>query len=195
MAILIEGDYLDVLRTLPSESTDLIFTDPPYARNYFYIWKPLAKESRRILKPRGSFISLCGNINLPDIMTTVGSYLDYFWCCAMLHSRVQKIPSMPVYNTWKPIIWYSKGAPIVCGTIPDGISPFEPQKDDHRWQQPENWVLHFMKALVPPNGLVLDPFVGTGTTCKVCDELGISSIGIDIDPKQIQTAQERISKS
>ena len=84
---------------------------------------------------------------------------------------------------------------MIYGVIPDGISPFGPQKDDHRWQQPENLVHHFMKSLVPKGGLVLDPFVGTGTTCKVCDELGISSIGIDIDPKQIATAQERISQN
>jgi len=194
MAILIQGDCLKVMKTLPSESFDLVFTDPPYARSYIYIWKPLAIESRRLLKPRGSLISLCGNINLPDVMGIVGKHLDYFWCCAMLHSRVSKIPSIPIYNTWKPILWYSRGIPLIYGVIPDGISPFGPQKDDHRWQQPENWVYHFMKALVPEGGMVLDPFVGTGTTCKVCDELRIASIGIDIDPKQIRTAQERVSQ-
>jgi DNA modification methylase len=43
-----------------------------------------------------------------------------------------------------------------------------------------------------PGEIVLDPFVGTGTTCRVAKTMGRRYIGIDIDPAYIRLAQKRI---
>jgi modification methylase len=43
-----------------------------------------------------------------------------------------------------------------------------------------------------PGEIVLDPFVGTGTTCAVAKSMGRRYIGIDINPAYIRIAQERI---
>jgi modification methylase len=40
--------------------------------------------------------------------------------------------------------------------------------------------------------IVLDPFVGTGTTCAVAKTIGRRYTGIDINPAYIKFAQERI---
>lgn len=40
--------------------------------------------------------------------------------------------------------------------------------------------------------LVLDPFMGIGTTAVVCKKLGINFIGFDIDPHYIEIAEERL---
>lgn len=40
------------------------------------------------------------------------------------------------------------------------------------------------------SGYVLDPFCGRGTTLAVADELGLDSIGVDVDPEQIERARE-----
>jgi len=45
----------------------------------------------------------------------------------------------------------------------------------------------------PPNGLVIDPFCGTGTTMRVAQSLSRRSVGIDISPTYIQMARERCS--
>lgn len=64
---IIEGDCLDVLKRMPSESIDLVFTSPPYAdrRRYAYggiradeyndWFVEIAYEIKRVLKPTGSF--------------------------------------------------------------------------------------------------------------------------------------------
>lgn len=49
-------------------------------------------------------------------------------------------------------------------------------------------------ATCPPGGLVLDPFVGTGTTCLVAAQLGRKSVGIDISPEYLDAAQQRLSR-
>jgi DNA modification methylase len=43
-----------------------------------------------------------------------------------------------------------------------------------------------------PGEIVLDPFVGTGTTCAVAKTMGRRYIGIDINPAYVKIAQERI---
>jgi len=42
-----------------------------------------------------------------------------------------------------------------------------------------------------PGDMVLDPFVGSGTTCMVATELGRDSIGIDLNPKYCELARQR----
>lgn len=44
------------------------------------------------------------------------------------------------------------------------------------------------------NGIVLDPFSGSGTTLAVAKNLGRSYIGIDLNPEYIKMAQRRITK-
>jgi len=57
---------------------------------------------------------------------------------------------------------------------------------------PEFVVGEIMKLLSPNGGVVLDPFVGSGTTAVVAKKLGRHYIGIDLNAEYIKYAQERI---
>jgi site-specific DNA-methyltransferase (adenine-specific) len=46
----------------------------------------------------------------------------------------------------------------------------------------------------PKDGIVLDPFVGTGTTCAVARELKRKSVGIDLSQEYLDIAQGRCNK-
>jgi 2-polyprenyl-3-methyl-5-hydroxy-6-metoxy-1,4-benzoquinol methylase len=43
-------------------------------------------------------------------------------------------------------------------------------------------------------GVVLDPFVGSGTTCEVAYHLGRTAIGIDASAKYLDMAKERVKQ-
>ncbi len=58
---------------------------------------------------------------------------------------------------------------------------------------PEKLVEPCILAGCPKGGLVLDPFMGSGTTCVVAKRLGRDFIGIDINPDYCCTALERIT--
>ena len=45
-----------------------------------------------------------------------------------------------------------------------------------------------------PGDLVLDPFCGSGTTCLAARELGRRWIGVDIDPRYVSIARERLGQ-
>lgn len=44
------------------------------------------------------------------------------------------------------------------------------------------------------NTVVLDPFVGAGTTCVVAKRLGCNYIGFDIDEKYVKISNEKLSQ-
>ena len=46
-------------------------------------------------------------------------------------------------------------------------------------------------ATCPPDGIVLDPFCGTGTTLLAAWELGRKSVGIDLSPRYLEYAEDR----
>lgn len=50
-------------------------------------------------------------------------------------------------------------------------------------------------ATCPPDGIVIDPFCGTGTTLVAAQKLGRKSIGIDISEEYLKLAKERIANT
>lgn len=63
---------------------------------------------------------------------------------------------------------------------------------DNEAPYPEGIVEPTIKALTNPGAIVLDPFVGSGTTCAVAKRLGRNWIGIDVRPEQVALAKERL---
>ena len=62
----------------------------------------------------------------------------------------------------------------------------------HSTQKPEELLYRIILACTKPNDLVLDPFVGSGTTVAVAKKLGRHFIGIDKDKTYITSAQKRV---
>jgi site-specific DNA-methyltransferase (adenine-specific) len=57
---------------------------------------------------------------------------------------------------------------------------------------PEFVVQEIIKLLTKPQDIVLDPFVGSGTTCVAAKKLNRHYIGIDINPTYCSYAEERL---
>jgi DNA modification methylase len=66
-----------------------------------------------------------------------------------------------------------------------------PSKEDH--PTPKHWRLaaHFMALHTRPGDLVLDPFMGGGSTLEAALKLGRKAIGIEIDPEHYERALKR----
>lgn len=72
------------------------------------------------------------------------------------------------------------------------IIPEDTQKrDGHYAPYPEDLCKIPILATCPQDGIVLDPFCGTGTTNLVAFRLGRKSVGIDVSAEYLQDAQER----
>ena len=60
---------------------------------------------------------------------------------------------------------------------------------------PVEVVEEFLHLLTPPGALVLDPFMGSGSTAVACQKLGRRYIGYDINPEYCEDAQQRVSET
>lgn len=69
-----------------------------------------------------------------------------------------------------------------------------PERADHPTQKPEALMKRIILASSNKGDLVLDPFVGSGTTCVVANLFDRKWIGIDINPCYIEMSQERIKQ-
>lgn len=62
----------------------------------------------------------------------------------------------------------------------------------HPTQKPEALLERIIKASSNPGDVVLDPFVGSGTTCRVAQVLERNWLGIDLNPEYISMSQQRL---
>ena len=65
---------------------------------------------------------------------------------------------------------------------------------EHPAPFPEKLAEFFIKSFCPPNGIVLDPFCGSGTTLAVAKRLGRRYIGIDISAEYVALSKRRLSE-
>ena len=66
------------------------------------------------------------------------------------------------------------------------------EREQHPTQKPEALMERIIKASSNRGELVLDPFVGSGTTCRVAQVLNRAWLGIDINPAYIAMSQRRV---
>ena len=71
------------------------------------------------------------------------------------------------------------------------VSPFA---EAHFATFPKNLIEPMVKAGCPINGVVLDPFMGSGTTALVAKNLGRQYIGIELNPEYIKIAENRLKQ-
>ena len=73
------------------------------------------------------------------------------------------------------------------------IKALHPEKTEHPCQFPTALVDRIVKALSEPGDIVLDPFVGSGTTMVVAGANGRKSLGIEISSKYVNITRKRIN--
>ena len=71
------------------------------------------------------------------------------------------------------------------------VEPYE----DHLATFPEKLISPFIETTCPENGIVLDPFLGSGTVAKVSLDLNRRFIGIELNKKYCELAKKKIEKS
>lgn len=70
--------------------------------------------------------------------------------------------------------------------------PLSKFRDAHFAVFPESLVETCLRASCPPGGIVLDPFLGSGTTAVVARRLGRRFIGIDVNADYCEMARRRL---
>jgi site-specific DNA-methyltransferase (adenine-specific) len=67
-----------------------------------------------------------------------------------------------------------------------------PENTDHPTQKPEKLIAKLILASCPENGMVLDPFLGSGTTSVAAKKLGRKYAGIELNEEYCCWAEKRL---
>ena len=81
--------------------------------------------------------------------------------------------------------------------IGEGIDPNAPSKDKnfHPTIKPLKLMEYLIKLVTPPKGIVLDPFMGSGSTGVAAKKLGFEFIGIEREAEYLEIAKRRIDNT
>lgn len=202
----LEGDCTKLLKILPSESVDLVVTDPPYFVRYRdRAGRTIANDVDpasvidafmdvyRVLKPNTFCISFYG-----------WNRVDAFfraWRRAGFHPVGHLVWHKDYASSTGFLRARHEQAYLLAKGRPD--RPAESLDDVRRWKYTGN-VRHptekdvsilqpLVEAFSKPGDLVLDPFAGSGSTLVAAAQAGRRYLGIELERKYCELIRERLA--
>ena len=211
---LILGDCIEKMKDIPDESIDCVITDPPYGldknmandkiEGLDKLLTNAIKEMCRVIKDKHSILMFfdCGK-NLPIAFHSIQEggghferYIQFYKPndCSMPHNRVlRKSEALLLFS--KSGVLHHEGEKFMHDVI---IGNVKKQEYGH-FYHPSVKSLDIIKKLIlvntHPNYLILDPFMGSGTTGVACMNLNRKFIGIEISKDYYDIAEKRIHEA
>jgi DNA modification methylase len=188
---LILGDWREILPTLGK--VDAVVTDPPYGINEDGgCFRGRKGQNIRVL-PKGGWDSKTPDAAVFDMMLGCSSEQiiwggNYF---------TDKLPPSKGWLYWQKLMggdfsdgelaWTSRDRALREFTkCPKG------QSTEHPTQKPVE-VMAWCLGFLPDAQMILDPFMGSGTTGVACVQLGRAFTGIELEPRYFDIACRRIA--
>jgi site-specific DNA-methyltransferase (adenine-specific) len=187
------GNLRDALSDLDGQ-VDAIITDPPYPAEFLDEFDALAELAGRILTPDGVLVAMVGQAHLLDYGERLSRHLSYRWCGAYLtEGPATRVHGRKVSTSWKPLLVFDRGGERSY-LARDVFRSVGEDKRHHGWGQSESGTAELVGRFTEAGALVVDPFLGGGTTAVVCRDLGRRFVGCDIDPAAVATARSRVAE-
>ena len=158
-------------------------------------WLP---ECYRVLKNGSHCYIMCNNINLFHFLK-VAEKVGFHFIKSLIWDKGNKIMGTAYMSSFEYILFFrEKGVPVY-GTYETKftyyVTPLN-QKDKRKYNHPTVKPLKIVKNLIfnssNEGDIVLDPFLGSGTTAVAAKILNRRYIGVEINPEYFITAENRL---
>ncbi len=195
----VQGDCLEIMRKMPDKSVDLCLTDPPYGigmdkelhkKQGKYGYKDYGNTNWDV-KPTKEYFDEMIRVSKNQIIWGGNYFVDYLY------------PSMGwmVWDKGQRNFSLADGE-LAWSSFQRALRIFEVSRakalQDHK-QHPTQKSLSLMKWCLlkssEKNSLILDPFLGSGTTAVACKELHRRFIGIEISKEYCDIANLRLNNT
>jgi len=188
-ATLYLGDCLDILPTLGP--VDFVYADPPYGvgkadwdGRYFTGW-----EREAVKLSQHGLVANTGTKSIAVAIEALGeTYRDLFYAWNLNGMTRSSLGFMNV------IVSVVAGKNIRMGQNFAQFCIQDLSRKDHPSPKPVEYMKCVIERFTLAGELVLDPFMGSGTTGVACARLGRKFIGIEIEPKYFDIACERVRR-
>ncbi|MGH6810795.1 MAG: DNA methyltransferase [Methylocella sp.] len=203
---IVQGDCVQVLKSLPGNAVDLVVTDPPYLVNY------RDRSGRTVRNDSGNPEFLDAFSDLYRVLKS-----NSFCVCFYGWNRVDEFFGAWRQARFRPvghIVWqkdYSSSASflqyrheqayLLAKGNPD--RPAKPLADVQPWEYSGNRahptekavgiLSPVIRAFSKPGDIVLDPFAGSGSTAVAAALSGRRYIGIELEERYCRHARTRLA--
>lgn len=168
------------------------------------------KEAYRVLIPQGALVLFTSFQKVPMIQTHATETGFYYKTTGVWH-RTNPMPrnmNLQFINSCDPWMYFLKTSKssrksgtfnnrgeavhdcISCAVVPQS----EKEISNHPTQKPEMLMRKFVELLSNAGEMVLDPFMGGGTTGVACIHARRNFIGIELNAEYFDRAKERLEK-
>jgi site-specific DNA-methyltransferase (adenine-specific) len=200
------GDCLEVMRDIPDKSVDLVVTDPPYGINIASNGKVGGTKKAKLTDygvctwdkfiPSKEYFQEMMRVSKNQIIFG-GNYF------------VEHLYNSPCWIVWDKdnsgnfadceLAWTSfKTAVRKIKYRWNGMLQENMKKKEYRFhptQKPIGLFEWILDNYSDPNSIILDPFLGSGTTAIAAHNTGRFFIGIEKEPKYVEIARKRVEQA
>lgn len=234
MIQVIQGNCIEVLKSVNDCSIDLIVADPPYNigkdygngsdkqqfDEYISFTKQWLKDCHRVLKPDGTIYVFIGFRYISYLYQILEDELNMNFVNWISWHYTQGIGKTKGFSPrHDDILMFSKSEKYKFNLdeirIPQkfyrrinnmrGANPgdvwevshihyCQKNRQPHPTQKPEALIERMVLASSNINDTILDPFCGSGTTLRVCQQLNRNAIGIELNSEYVEQIKERLSE-
>lgn len=204
------------MKDIPDHSIDFILTDPPYGIDYQSCRVPQERRKNKILndkKPFTEFIPMIARLLKPtgacaiftrwDVQQT---FIDEMTENGLKPQNVliwDKVQhgmgdlKRSFGSRYESILFHANHDFRFQGKRPTDIIRFQrvpASKLVHPNEKPIDLLEYLIEKCCVVGGGVLDPFMGSGTTCIAAQNLNRQFIGFELDPDYFNIAKQRIEE-
>ena len=163
-------------------------------------------QAARILKKRGAILMFMSIIKMETVKHLAEKHGFYYKTIGIWHKTNPMPRNMNLHfvNSTESWIYLVNGA--TTGTFNNNgkiihdfyetaaVRGVERKFGSHPTQKPLAMMEHFVALLSNEGDLVVDPFMGSGSTGVACKKLGRRFVGIDVSPEYCNISKRRISE-
>ena len=164
------------------------------------------KEFSRVLKKKGAIILFIAIIKLERIIKLAEKNNFYYKTTGIWHKKNPMPRNLNLHfinsteswlyfiNNGKTGTFNNNGKAIHDFFESSNTSTLEKENGKHPTQKPTKLITFLLEILSNPSDIVLDPFMGSGSTGVSCIKSKRSFIGIELEKNYFEIAKKRINK-
>lgn len=204
------GDCLEMMEEFEDKSVDLVLTDPPYGAKRNYDNDNLDKDNHRVFVNK--YLSGSKRLTKDNVVIVIGvkyqkpvimwlfNNMNYCWEFCWWKSNGM-LNGKATFSKFEKVLWFAKNNGVYYRQKPEYTDvwniPICPQTNNFGHPTPKSikGIYYILNLLSKENDLILDPFLGSGTTLVACKELNRKGIGIEISEEYCEIAAKRLKNT
>jgi site-specific DNA-methyltransferase (adenine-specific) len=200
------GDCREIMPGL--EPVNAVVTDPPFGISWSRAtWEDASKDYPELigwLVSEANRVVPEGFVFVFQAMPNCGRFHEWFpegWRLFAACKNFAQIRPTGVWHSWDPVVFWRNGPNSGPNSVTvnrdycvGNVAGLFGEKAEHPCPKPLDTMRHIIALAAPDNGVVLDPFCGSGTTLRAAKDLRRKAIGIEIEERYCEIAAKRCAQ-